>query len=79
MYQAMVVAVGFIVVAAMFEFGREASAVHASLSNPSHTLIDLGPMNMGSLMSGDLLALVAGTFGAVLARRRSDTGPGTRA
>ena len=71
LYQGTVVAIGFIIVGAMFEFGREASAVHTSLSSGTHTLIDLGPMNLGGVVSGDLLALVSGSIGALLARRRS--------
>ena len=71
LYQGTVVAVGFIVVGAMFQFGQEANAVHSSLSSGTHTLIDLGPMNLGNLISGDLLALVGGSIGALLARRRS--------
>jgi hypothetical protein len=70
LYQGIVVAVGFIVVGAMFEFGQEASAVHSSLSSGTHTLIDLGPMNMGGLISGDFLALLGGSLGGLLARRR---------
>jgi hypothetical protein len=71
LYQGTVVAVGFIIVGALFEFGREASAVHGSLNGTNHTLIDLGPMNMGGLISGDFLALVGGSIGALLARRRA--------
>jgi hypothetical protein len=71
LYQGTVVAVGFIAIGAMFEFGREASAVHSSLATGTHTLIDLGPMNMGGLISGDFLALVGGSIGALLARRRA--------
>jgi hypothetical protein len=71
LYQGTVVAVGFIIVGALFEFGQEANAVHTSLSSGTHTLIDLGPMNMGGLISGDLLALVGGSIGGLLARRRS--------
>ena len=71
LYQGTVVAVGFIIVGAMFEFGQEANAVHSSLSSGTHTLIDLGPMNMGGLISGDLLALVGGSIGGLLARRRT--------
>lgn len=71
LYQGTVVAVGFIAIGALFEFGQEASAVHTQLSSGSHTLIDLGPMNMGGLISGDFLALVGGSIGALLARRRS--------
>jgi len=71
LYQGTVVAIGFIAVGAMFEFGQEASAVHTQLSSGTHTLIDLGPMNMGGLISGDFLALVGGSIGALLARRSS--------
>jgi hypothetical protein len=71
LYQGTVVAVGFIAVGAMFEFGQEAAAVHANLSSGTHTLIDLGPMNMGGLISGDFLALLGGSIGALLARRRT--------
>jgi hypothetical protein len=70
LYQGTVVAVGFIIVGAMFQFGQEASTVHQSLSSGTHTLIDLGPMNLGGLISGDLVALVGGSIGALLARRR---------
>lgn len=71
LYQGTVVAIGFIVVGAMFEFGREASAVHSSISSGTHTLIDLGPMNLGGVVTGDLLALISGSIGALLARRRA--------
>lgn len=71
LYQGTVVAVGFIIVGALFEFGQEANSVHTSLSSGTHTLIDLGPMNMGGLISGDLLALVGGSIGGLLARRRA--------
>jgi hypothetical protein len=71
LYQGTVVAIGFIVVGALYQFGQEASAVHSSLSSGTHTLIDLGPMNLGGVVSGDLLALVSGSIGALLARRRS--------
>ncbi|HEV7679231.1 MAG TPA: hypothetical protein VGQ42_11745 [Candidatus Dormibacteraeota bacterium] len=71
LYQGTAVAVGFIIVGALFEFGNEASAVHTSLNGTNHTLIDLGPMNMGGLISGDFLALVGGSIGALLARRRA--------
>jgi len=70
LYQGTVVAVGFIIVGAMYQFGQEASTVHQSLSSGTHTLIDLGPMNLGGLISGDLVALVGGSIGALLARRR---------
>jgi hypothetical protein len=70
LYQGTVVAVGFIIVGAMYQFGQEASTVHQSLSSGTHTLIDLGPMNLGGLISGDLVALIGGSIGALLARRR---------
>jgi hypothetical protein len=71
LYQGFAVAVGFIVVAAMFQFGQETSAVHSWWNSGSHNLIDLGPMNMGGLISGDFLALLGGTIGGMLARRHS--------
>jgi hypothetical protein len=71
LYQGTVVAIGFIIVGALFQFGQEASAVHASVTSGTHTLIDLGPMNLGNVFSGDLLALVSGSIGALLARRRA--------
>jgi hypothetical protein len=71
LYQGFAVAVGFIVVAAMFQFGQEASVVHGSLGSGSHTLVDLGPMNMGGLISGDFLALLGGSLGGLLAGRRA--------
>jgi hypothetical protein len=69
LFQGIVVGCGFIAVGAVFQFLQEASIVHASLSSGTRNLVDLGPMNMGSLMSGDLLALVAGSFGGLFARR----------
>jgi hypothetical protein len=33
-------------------------------------LVDLGPMSMGNLISGDMLALVGGSIGGLVARRR---------
>jgi hypothetical protein len=71
LYQGTVVAIGFIVVGALFEFGQEASTVHQSVTSGTHRLLDLGPMNLGGLVSGDLLALVGGSIGALLARRRA--------
>jgi len=71
LYQGFAVAVGFIIVAASFQFGQEASVVHGSLQSGTHTLVDLGPMNMGGLISGDFLALLGGSLGGVLARRRN--------
>jgi hypothetical protein len=71
LYQGFAVAVGFIVVAACYQFGQEASVVHGSLQSGTHTLVDLGPMNMGGLISGDFLALLGGSLGGLLARRRA--------
>ncbi len=71
LYQGFAVAVGFIMIAWAFQFGQEASVVHGSLQSGTHTLIDLGPMNMGGLISGDFIALLGGSIGGVLARRRT--------
>lgn len=71
LYQGFAVAVGFIIVAACYQFGQEASVVHGSLQTGTHTLLDLGPMNMGGLISGDFLALLGGSLGGVIARRRN--------
>ena len=70
LYQGVVVGIGFIIVGALFQFGQEASLVHSSLASGTHTLLDLGPMSMGNLISGDLLALVGGSIGGLLSRRR---------
>lgn len=70
LYQGVVVGIGFIVVGALYQFGQEASLVHSSLASGSHTLIDLGPMSMGNLISGDLLALVGGSIGGLLSRQK---------
>ena len=69
LYQGVVVGIGFIVVGALYQFGQEASLVHSSLAGGTHTLIDLGPMSMGNLISGDLLALVGGSIGGLLSRQ----------
>jgi hypothetical protein len=70
LYQGVVVGAGFIVVGALFQFAQEASIVHSSLASGTHTLVDLGPMSMGNLISGDMLALVGGSIGGLLSRRR---------
>lgn len=70
LYQGVVVGIGFIVVGAMFQFGQEAQIVHSSLATGTHTLVDLGPMSMGNLISGDMLALVGGSIGGLLSRKR---------
>ena len=69
LYQGVVVGAGFIAVGAMFQFAQEASIVHSSLASGTHTLVDLGPMSMGGLISGDMLALVGGSIGGLIARR----------
>jgi len=70
LYQGVVVGAGFIAVGALFQFGQEAQIVHSSLASGTHTLVDLGPMSMGGLISGDMLALVGGSIGGLLSRRR---------
>jgi hypothetical protein len=69
LFQGITVAIGFIIVGALFQFLQETSITAASLRSGSHTLVDLGSMNMGGLISGDFLALFGGTFGGLLARR----------
>ncbi len=70
LYQGVVVGAGFIVVGAIFQFAQEAQIVHSSLASGSHTLVDLGPMSMGNLISGDMLALVGASIGGLFSRRR---------
>lgn len=70
LYQGVVVAIGFIVVGALSEFLQERSIVQASLAQGSHRLVDLGPMNMGGLISGDFIALFGGSFGGMLGEGR---------
>jgi hypothetical protein len=70
LFQGIVVACGFIAWGATFQFLNEAGAVATSLSAGGHKLIDLGPMDMGSVVSGDLLALFGGTVGGLLSGRR---------
>jgi hypothetical protein len=70
MYQGIVVAIGFIAVGALFEFLKESSIIAASLATNSHHLVDLGPMDMGNVFSGDLLALFGGTVGGLLSGKR---------
>ena len=69
-YQGIVVAIGFIVVYAAYQFALEASVVHASLTGGSRSLVDLGPMRVQDVFTGDLLALGGGTFGGWLGQRR---------
>jgi hypothetical protein len=70
LYQGVVVGAGFIAVGAIFQFAQEAQIVHSSLASGTHTLVDLGPMSMGNLISGDMLALVGGSIGGLFSRRR---------
>jgi hypothetical protein len=70
LYQGVVVGAGFIAVGAFFQFAQEASIVHSSLASGTHTLVYLGPMSMGNLISGDMLALVGGSIGGLLSRQR---------
>ncbi|MGH7723231.1 MAG: hypothetical protein ACRENL_10460 [Candidatus Dormibacteria bacterium] len=70
LYQGVVVGAGFIAVGAVFQLAQEAQIVHSSLASGTHTLVDLGPMSMGNLISGDMLALVGGSIGGLLSRRR---------
>jgi hypothetical protein len=70
LYQGTVVGIGFIVVSVTVQFVQEASIVHQSLSSGARHIVDLGPMRMDNVISGDLLALFGGSFGGWLARRR---------
>ncbi len=70
LYQGVVVGAGFIAVGAIFQLAQEAQIVHSSLASGTHTLVDLGPMSMGNLISGDMLALVGGSIGGLFSRRR---------
>jgi hypothetical protein len=70
MYQGIVVAIGFIAVGALYEFLQESSIIAGALAANTHHLIDLGPMDMGSVFSGDLLALFGGTVGGLLSGKR---------
>ncbi|HEY6470320.1 MAG TPA: hypothetical protein VI434_11180 [Candidatus Dormibacteraeota bacterium] len=70
MYQGIVVAIGFIAVGALYQFLQESSIIAGALAANTHHLIDLGPMDMGSVFSGDLLALFGGTVGGLLSGKR---------
>jgi hypothetical protein len=70
LYQGIVVAIGFIAVGAIYTFFQESSIIAASLATNSHHLIDLGPMDLGNLFSGDLLALFGGSVGGLLSGKR---------
>jgi hypothetical protein len=70
LYQGIVVAIGFIAWGAVFQFLQEAQIVASSISAGGHKLVDLGSMDMGSLITGDLLALFGGSVGGLLSGRR---------
>jgi hypothetical protein len=70
LYQGIVVAVGFIAVGAFWQFLQESLLVAQSISVGGKHLIDLGPMNMGNLITGDLLALFGGSIGGMLSGKR---------
>jgi len=67
LYQGIVVAIGFIAWGAAYQFFVEAGTVASSLNSGSHVLVDLGPMNLGNVFTGDLLALFGGSVGGLLA------------
>ena len=75
LYQGTVVAIGFIIVGAIFQFAQEASTVHLALASGSHTPVNLGDMDMGGLIGNDLIALVGGSAGALFGRRRGGRAP----
>lgn len=70
-WQGTMVGICFILVAIVFQFATEASIVHAALSTAGgqHSLVDLGPMRVDQVFTGDLLALFGGSVGGLLARR----------
>ena len=70
LYQGCVVAIGFIAWGAAYQFFVEAGTVASSISSGSHTLVDLGPMNLGNVFTGDLLALFGGSVGGLLSGKR---------
>jgi putative membrane protein (TIGR04086 family) len=72
-YQGTIVGIGFIIVAVVFQFAQEAQIVHSVVSSPGpgeNYLVNLGPMHIDEVFTGDLLALFGGAFGGFLARRR---------
>ena len=75
LYQGIVVAVGFIAVGAIWQFVHESLLVAQFISLGSRHLIDLGPMNLGAVVTGDLLALFGGSFGGLLARNARPVPP----
>jgi hypothetical protein len=70
LYQGCVVAIGFIAVGAVVQFAFEAQIVAQSISAGGHKLVDLGPMNLGNVVTGDLLALFGGSVGGLLSGKR---------
>lgn len=71
LYQGVVVGIGFIVVGALFQFLQEAQITHTALASGSHYLVDLGPMSIGGVVTGDMLALFGGSVGGLFAARHS--------
>jgi hypothetical protein len=70
LYQGCVVAIGFIAVGALVQFAFEAQIVATSISAGGRKLVDLGPMNLGNVVTGDLLALFGGSVGGLLSGKR---------
>jgi hypothetical protein len=76
LYQGIVVAIGFIAVGAVYQFIQEAQIVHTSLATALATAgpktpVNLGNMDMGGLIGNDLIALIGGSAGGLLGRRRT--------
>jgi hypothetical protein len=71
-WQGTMVGIGFIVIAIGFDFAVEAKIVHDSftINGGPRSLVDLGPMRIDQVITGDLLALFGGSVGGYLARRR---------
>jgi hypothetical protein len=71
-WQGTMVGIGFILIAIGFDFAVESKIVHDALSinGGPRSLVDLGPMRIDQVISGDLLALFGGSIGGFLARRR---------
>src|SRR5207302_2883771 len=75
LYQGIVVAIGFIAVGAIWQFVHESLLVAQFISLGNRHLIDLGPMNLGAVVTGDLPALFGGSFGGLLARNARPVPP----
>ncbi len=71
-WHGMMVGIGFIAIAIGYEFADEVRLVHDSfqVTGGPRNLIDLGPMRIDQVITGDLLALFGGSVGGFLARRR---------